>query len=123
MRVGMLATLTLLVLQLLWHGWLVAPKPALFWPGLGLAVVPLLPGLWMARTSLHRGVMISGIVCLFYFCHGVAELWSGNVPVWLALGEILLTLTVIGTLGWDARAQRASRARAVVDVRGPSASA
>ncbi len=64
----------------LWHGWLAPPKPALLWPGLALAVVPLLPGLWTARTSLRRGVLISGIVSLFYFSHGIAELWSGSAP-------------------------------------------
>jgi len=109
LRWGMLATLALTALQIVWHGWLAPAKPALFWPGLALAVMPLLPGLWTARTSLRRGVLISGIVSLFYFSHGVAELWSGSAPRWLAFAEVLFTLGVIGALGWDARGYRRSK--------------
>lgn len=109
LRWGMFAALALTALQIVWHGWLAPPKPALLWPGLALAVVPLLPGLWTARTSLRRGVLLSGIVSLFYFSHGIAELWSGSAPRWLALAEVLLTLGVIGALGWDARGYKRSK--------------
>jgi uncharacterized membrane protein len=103
LRLGLLAAIALIVLQIVWHGWLAPPRAALLWPGLALAVAPLLPGLWVARESLRRGVLICGIVGLFYFSHGVAELWSGNAPHWLALAEILFTLVIIGASGWDAR--------------------
>jgi uncharacterized membrane protein len=107
LRLGMLAAIALLALQIVWHAWLAPPKS--LWPGLALALAPLLPGLWAARSSLRRGLLISGIVCLFYFSHGIAELWSGSAPRWLALVETLLTLIVIGALGWDARGYKRAR--------------
>ena len=124
LRWGMLAALALTALQIIWHGWLAPPKPALLWPGLALAVVPLLPGLWTARASLRRGVLISGIVSLFYFSHGIAELWSGSAPRGLAFAEVLLTLGVIGALGWDARGyKRPSKLPAVAQGPGGSSGA
>lgn len=103
LRVGLIAALALLALEIVWHAWLAPTRANLFWPSLALAVVPLLPGLWMARESVRRGVLVCGIVCLFYFAHGVSELWSGTASHWMPALEILLALVVIAALGWDAR--------------------
>jgi len=102
---GALALFALLVLQLAWHAWLFPGSRS----GLALAMLPLLPGLLIGMRNLRRGVLVGGIVCLFYFCHGVSELWSTREVRWLALGEVALSLAVIGALGWDAR--RPGRAR------------
>jgi uncharacterized membrane protein len=100
------AALALLLLEICWHAWL-APAPAnLFWPSLALAAIPLLPGLWVARTNVRRGVLICGIVCMFYFAHGVAELWGATISRALPALEIVLSLLVIAALGWDARAYK-----------------
>ncbi|MGH8121594.1 MAG: DUF2069 domain-containing protein, partial [Rudaea sp.] len=109
LRLGLLAAIALLALQIVWHAWLAPPGPALLWPALALALVPLLPGLWAARESPRRGVLICAIVSLFYFCHGIAELWSGNAPRWLAIAEILLSLILIGASGWDARGYKRAK--------------
>ncbi len=110
LRGGVAALVALFAWELLWHAWIAPPRAALFWPSLALAAVPLLPGLWeAARASPRRGVLIGGIVCLFYFAHGVTTLWSGDAPRWLAAGEVLLALAVIGASGWDARHYRRAK--------------
>jgi len=48
-------------------------------------------------------VLIGGIVCLLYFCHGVSAAYGDAAARLPALAEIALTLIVIGALGWDAR--------------------
>jgi len=103
LRMGFIAGLALAGLEIVWHAWLAPGRANLYWPSLALAVFPLLPGLWIARTSLRRGVLVCGIVGLFYFAHGISELWSGPAPSMLPALEVALTLVVIGSLGWDAR--------------------
>ena len=112
LRWGIVALIALLALEILWHAWIAPARPALFWPSLALASAPLLPGLWTARSSLRRGVLVGGIVCLFYFAHGVTTLWSGDAPRWLAASEVLLALAVIGATGWDARRYRRAKTTA-----------
>ncbi|HMM57191.1 MAG TPA: DUF2069 domain-containing protein [Rudaea sp.] len=103
LHAGTLALVALLALQILWHGWLLPPSAAQRWPTLALAVLPLIPGVWIARHNLRRGVLVGGIVCLFYFCHGVSAAYSDASARWLAGLEIFLSLVVIAALGWDAR--------------------
>jgi uncharacterized membrane protein len=106
LHIGALALIALFVLQLLWHGWLLPAAHTRFWPTLALSVVPLLPGLWTCAGNLRRGVLIGGIVCLFYFCHGISAMYGDTEARLLAAAEIALTLIVIATLGWDARTYR-----------------
>jgi len=106
LRIAVAALVALLALQLLWHAWLAPPKPGLLAPTLVLATAPLLLSLWIAVKSLRRGVLIGGMVCLFYFSHGVAELWSGAAPRWPAFAETVLSLLVVFALGWEVRASR-----------------
>jgi uncharacterized membrane protein len=100
---GTVSLALLLVLQIAWHALLEPPPTNRFWPTLLLAAAPLLPGLWSSVRNPRRGVLIGGIVCLFYFCHAVAVLYAGRGSRWLALAELALTLLVIGASGWDAR--------------------
>ena len=103
LHAGALALAALLVLQILWHGWLLPPPAAQRWPTLALALLPLVPGAWIARRNLRRGVLVGGIVGLFYFCHGVSAAYADTAARSLAFAEIALTLIVIAALGWDAR--------------------
>lgn len=105
---GAAALAAQLALQLAWHAWLAPGSRAT----LGLAVLPLLPGLWIALRNLRRGVLVGGIVSVFYFCHGIAGLWSSGSARILALAEIGLCLAVIGALYADARAGRATKSMA-----------
>jgi uncharacterized membrane protein len=103
LHLGAVAMLALALLHILWHTWLLPPANTQIAKTLALSVVPLLPGLWVCLRNLRRGVLIGGIVCLFYFCHGVSVAYADSAARWLALAEIALTLTVIGASGWDAR--------------------
>ena len=103
LHAGIVALAALLVLQIVWHAWLFPPLPAQRWPTLALAALPLVPGVWIAFRNLRRGVLIGGIVSLFYFCHGVSAAWGDTSVRALAGVEIVLTLIVIAALGWDAR--------------------
>ncbi len=106
LRTAVAALTALLVLQLAWHVWLAPPKPGFLVPTLLLAVAPLLFSLWIAARSLRRGVLIGGMLCLFYFSHGISELWSGAAPHWPAAVEIALALLVVFALGWEVRASK-----------------
>lgn len=106
LRAAVAALLALLVLQFVWHLWLAPPQPTLLVPTLLLAVAPLLFSLWFAAASLRRGVLIGGIACLFYFSHGVGELWNGAPPRWPAAVEVVLALAVVFALGWETRTSR-----------------
>lgn len=103
LRIGAFALVALALLQILWHVWLAPPASKQLWPTLALSVVPLLPGLWVCLQNLRRGVLIGGIVCLFYFCHGVSVAYGDSALRLPGLAEIALSLIVIGALGWDAR--------------------
>lgn len=103
LHTGILALAALLVLQILWHAWMFPPPAAQRWPTLAVCVLPLVPGLWIAGRNLRRGVLVGGIVSLFYFCHGVSAAWGDPTARALACAEIALTLAVIAALGWDAR--------------------
>ena len=99
LRIGIAALLALLALQLAWHGWIAPGSRAT----LALAVLPLLPGLWISLRNLRRGVLVGGIVGLFYFCHAIADAWSDAGLRGLAAMELLLSLTVFGVLYVDSR--------------------
>jgi len=104
-RLGLLAWAALIVLQLLWHGWLFPPQAIPVWLVLAITVVPLLLPLLAIRDP-RRALVWVGILSLFYFCHGIAEGWSSSSERWLALAEIVLTLMLIGTLGAGVRRKR-----------------
>ncbi|MEO8802994.1 MAG: DUF2069 domain-containing protein [Rudaea sp.] len=104
LHAGLAGMIGLVVLQVAWHAWLLpAPTQAQFNLTLLVAIVPLIPGLWTSRHNLRRGVLMGGIVCLFYFCHGVSTAYADAQARWPALIETALSLIVIAALGWDAR--------------------
>jgi uncharacterized membrane protein len=102
LRVGAAAALAQLALQLLWHDWILPDSRA----ALAIATLPLLPGLWAGLHNLRRGVLISGIVSLFYFCHGVAGLWAAAGARLLSAAEVVFSVAVIGASYRDARGYR-----------------
>jgi uncharacterized membrane protein len=101
-RLGLATWAALALLQLAWHGWLFPPRTVPVWLALALAVVPLLLPL-LALRNLRRALLWTGILSLFYFCHGVAEAWSAPGERALAWLEIVLTVLLIGTLGAGVR--------------------
>ena len=102
LRSGAAALIAQLLLQIVWHAWLFPVSR----PALALALLPLLPGLWVCIRNLRRGVLIGGIVSLFYFCHGVAELFGTGKPHLLAAIEVALAIAVVAALGWETRSAK-----------------
>lgn len=96
-RIGRLAWLASIALQVVWHSWLARPDHMPVWLVLAITVVPLLLP-FTALPDLRRALLWVGILSLFYFCHGVAEAWSLPTVKWLALSEIGLTLLLIVSL-------------------------
>jgi len=78
-------------------------------PALALAVLPLLPGLWVCIRNLPRGVLIGGIASLFYFCHGVVELLGAGASRLFAAAEVALAVAVVAALGWELRRAKARK--------------
>lgn len=100
---GVLAWAGLVLLHLLWHGWLAPPQSGSVLLALGLTVGPLLLPLIALRRSLGRALLWTGILGLFYFCHGVVAAWGEPRVRLLALIEIGLCLLLVAALGWGAR--------------------
>lgn len=101
-RIGVTAWIALILLQCAWYVWLFPPQRVPMWLALGLAVVPLLLP-WLAIRNIRRALLWTGILSLFYFCHGVAESWSSTQERLPALLEVALTLLLIGVLGVGVR--------------------
>lgn len=104
-RIGLAAWAALALLQVVWHGWLFPAQDMPSLLVLALTVIPLLLPLLTLR-DVRRALLWVGILSLFYFCHGVSEAWSAPGQRWLAWLEIVLTLTLIGTLGAGVRRKR-----------------
>lgn len=104
-RVGLAAWGALLLLQLAWHGWLFPARHMPTWLVLLITAVPLLLPLSAIR-DVRRALLWVGILSLFYFCHGISEAWSAPGERWLGWIEIVLTVTLIGTLGAGVKRKR-----------------
>lgn len=103
-KTGLIAWAALLAVQVLWYS-LYAPVSIPRWVAFALTVPPLLLPL-LALPNIIRALLWVGILSLFYFCHGVSEVWSSTADRWLAVLEILFTLLLIGTLGAGVRRRR-----------------
>jgi uncharacterized membrane protein len=97
-RVGLVAWVGLIILQCVWYAWLFPPEHIPMWFVLAVAVIPLLLP-FFAIGNVRRALLWTGILSLFYFCHGIAESWSSAQERGPALIEVLLTLMLIGALG------------------------
>lgn len=106
-RIGLVAWAALATLQIIWHGWLAPAQTMPVSLVLAITVIPLLLPLFAIRDA-RRALLWVGILSLFYFCHGISEAWSAPGERWLAWTEIVLTLTLIGTLGAGVRRKRAA---------------
>lgn len=105
-RLGLVAWTALVVLQLVWHAWLVPPAQLPLGLVLALTVVPLLLPLTAIR-DVRRALLWVGTLSLFYFSHGIAEAWSAPAERWLGIVEIVLTVALIAALGAGVGRRRA----------------
>lgn len=102
---GFVAWAALLVLQPVWHVWLIPPASAAMMPTLLLSVIPLLLPLLALRRA-RRTLMWAAIASLFYFSHGIAEFWSHPHLRLLAGIEIFFSTLVIVAAGFDGRGRK-----------------
>jgi uncharacterized membrane protein len=96
-RIGFAAWIAQAILQIVWHAWLLPPQRMPVAVALAIALVPLaLPVLYWRTPA--RALIATGMVSLFYFCHGVAEAWSSPAERVPASVEIVLALVLVGSL-------------------------
>lgn len=93
-RIGFAAWGALAALQIVWHAWLLPPARMPIAVALLFALVPLaIPLVYWRRPA--RALLLAGMICLFYFCHGVAEAYAAPQERVFAAIEIVLAVVVI----------------------------
>ena len=93
-RIGFAAWAALALLQIVWHAWLLPPIRMPITVALLIALLPLAVPLLYWRAPA-RALLLAGMICLFYFCHGVAEAYAAPAERILAMIEIVLAVIVI----------------------------
>ena len=93
-RIGFAAWGALALLQIAWHAWLLPPAHMPVAAALAIALLPLAIPLFYWRTPT-RALLLAGMICLFYFCHGVAEAYAAPAERVFAGIEIVLAVIVI----------------------------
>ncbi|GEM_PF-203798 len=107
-RIGFAAWTGLALLQVAWHAWWMPPERMPVALALAITVIPLALPLFALRRPI-RALLWVGMLSLFYFCHGVAEMWTSPAERLPALLEILFALMVVTALGVYARSGRGPR--------------
>jgi uncharacterized membrane protein len=107
--VGLACWIGLVALHVAWPFWSGAPPRAALL-AIALMVTPLLLPLISLRGGVWRALLRVGVLCLFYFCHGVVAAWASPASRVPALVEIVLCVVLIGILGRHARRGRAAAA-------------
>ena len=93
-RIGFAAWGGLALLQVVWHAWLLPPARMPIAMALVFGLLPLTIPLLYWRTPA-RELLLAGMICLFYFCHGVAEAYAARGERVFAAIEIALAVIVI----------------------------
>jgi uncharacterized membrane protein len=108
-RIGAAALVALLVLQVAWHAWWLPPVRAPAWLVTLLFAAPLAAALavWWRRPA--RGLLVGGMLGLFYFCHGVGEAWVDPRARVAGLLEALLVVVLVAAPAAAAIAARRAR--------------
>jgi len=103
-RVGAIAWGLLIALQFVWYLMLAPPLAGSPWLAIFVALPMLLLPLLALPGGWRRVLFWCGIVALFYFCHGVVAAWVGGPLVrFPAIAEAMLSVVLIGTVGWIGR--------------------
>lgn len=108
-RLALACWFGLLLLHLAWHAWLAPPANGAIGLALGIALLPLLLPLGLLPRAPARALIWVGMLCLFYFAHGVVIAWGLPAARVLGLAEAGLAVAFIGCLGWSARGYRRRR--------------
>jgi uncharacterized membrane protein len=95
-RIGFAAWGLLVLLQIVWHAWLLPPARMPVGVALAITLLPLaVPLVYWRRPQ--RALLLAGMIGLFYFCHGVAEAWAAPRERTLACFETLFAVVLISS--------------------------
>ena len=109
-RFGAIVWGLLIALQFAWYLVLAPPMVGSPWLALVFALPILLLPLLAHASGWRRVLFWCGVAALFYFCHGVVAAWVGGPKtLFPAISEAVLSVLLIGTVGWIGRRERASR--------------
>ncbi|HEX5122211.1 MAG TPA: DUF2069 domain-containing protein [Rhodanobacteraceae bacterium] len=110
-RFGAIVWALLIALQFAWYLLLAPPKAGSPWLALTFALPILLLPLLAHESGWARVLFWCGIAALFYFCHGVVAAWVGGPETrFPAISETVLSVVLIGTVGWIGRRDKRKRA-------------
>ena len=90
--------LGVLLLQVVWHGWLPAPHGNHNWPLALLAAAPLLLPLRGILKKQMRSMTWGGYLLVFYFVVGIMETWSSPEQRIPAMTQVTLVLLYVACL-------------------------
>lgn len=102
--------LALIVLQLVWFGWLYPPEWLGRVPAIMISALPLLiPTFWIWRLT-RDALVIGGMILLLHFSFAVAEAWANPTTRGIALVQILLIVVYFLALPGLRRGRNGDRA-------------
>jgi uncharacterized membrane protein len=102
----------LLMLQLLWHGYLFPPASAPMWLICAMFVLPIVPAAVMAVRRHRHAPFWGAVAALLYFSHGLMEAWATPDVRWLALVEAALSVWLIVAASWNGLKARFNKTKA-----------
>lgn len=114
-RIALASYLLLILLTVLWEGWLAPKAPPGFW--LTVKSLPLLLPLFGLLHGRPRSYVMASLLLLLYMIEGLVLLWTerrlgfapGSALPW-ALAETLLTLAFIVSASFYARGRAGTTA-------------
>ena len=104
-RGALLVYVLLLLLQLIWHGFLPSPVGNENWVLAVIAALPLVLPLRGMFSGRLRSMIWGGFLAVLYFVIGVMEAWSNRDQMVPALAQITLSLSYCGLLVFKTRKQ------------------
>jgi uncharacterized membrane protein len=109
-RFGTIAWGLLIALQFAWYLVIAPPLAGSPWLALAFALPILLLPLLAHESGWRRVLFWCGVAALFYFCHGVVAAWVGGPKTrFPAIAEAVLSVVLIGTVGWIGRRDKKKR--------------
>jgi len=105
------AIIALLLLQPIWHAWLLPPGAAPAWLVTTLFLLPILPSAWLLLRRDRHAAFWGAVAALIYFCHGLMEAWAAPRERGIALAEAALSVALIVSASWPGLRARFDKRR------------
>lgn len=92
--------LAMMALQGLWHLWWAPPQFLAPWLGATLMTLPILPAGLLSLVGRPSAGFWAGVAALFYFSHGVMEIWAAPDARAPAILQVLLAVAMVFASSW-----------------------